>query len=636
MAIITVRLFIQNNHINITPCFLIVYAKEEPRMKKHSTNKKSNNWKSIFLIIVCIISLCLSVASFIIMLHNHSNMDTISQKLDNYSELLQKDEENYKSDAYVEFCESVNSRMDNAVSELITIVGVFASIMTLLGVLITFKAPKDIEKEIVELKGLFEKTNDIIEEQEYLLLISDAVKEKTTYHRIRSLTQIITKSPNRWQAYLYRGSEYDNKKEYDKAIKDYKMSNEYGCDDEVYYNNVSIALSKRYKVTKNKIDQEQAIQYISKAIEINPEDANYFNNRGSIYGEMEKHELAKKDFETAISIDPENYEAYANLAKWTFAMMRINNNQEEQEKYRNNAITFIEKALELNYEDSQNLKQLSDLLSHEHESDKRIKSIIDTLIKVNERSGDIDYQEEDYISAISGYAKALSVFNGAPIEIIQDNIDIIKRICEKIYDTKNKTSGIDANYSLERKLILLIYSIIQIAFECYKEQNYSEAGILFEYATVLNGFGTVSSNNLAYMIRRGEYDSKKFNIPDLLNCKSLEDSSSFLRINRALCHLTGKGLEKDFKKALVEINICNDELEEAIKWWENKELVGEEESNVVLFLLLIMDKIKYEDETGNINDITNDMLETAKQDGYDIPANYIDEVNCVKTGQYNG
>ena len=34
------------------------------------------------------------------------------------------------------------------------------------------------------------------------------------------------------------------------------MSNEYGCDDEVYYNNVSIALSKRYKVTKNKIDQE--------------------------------------------------------------------------------------------------------------------------------------------------------------------------------------------------------------------------------------------------------------------------------------------------------------------------------------------------------------------------------------------
>ena len=167
-------------------------------------NRKRNDWKSIFLVIVCIISLCLSVASFIIMIQNHSNMNTLSKKIDNYSELLQKDEEILKSDVYVDFCESVNTRMDNTVTELLTIVGVFASIMTILGVLITFKAPKDIEKDIIELKGMFEKTNDIIEEQEYLLMISDAVKEKTTYHRIRSLTQIITKYPSRWQAYLYR------------------------------------------------------------------------------------------------------------------------------------------------------------------------------------------------------------------------------------------------------------------------------------------------------------------------------------------------------------------------------------------------------------------------------------------------
>lgn len=595
--------------------------------QKKNYNKKRTEWKNIFIVIVCMISLCFSVTTFIIMLHNHSNINTIFQKLDNYSELLQKDEDNYKSDAYIEFCESVNSRMDNAVTELITIVGVFASIMTILGVLITFKAPKDIEKDIVELKGLFEKTNDIIEEQEYLLMITDAVKEKTTYHRIRSLTQIITNYPSRWQAYLYRGSEYDDKKEYDKAIKDYKMSKEYGCDDEIYYNNISIALSKRYKVTKNKIDQEQAIQYISKAIDINSEDASYYNNRGSIYNEMEKYELAKKDFETAISIDPDNYEAYANLAKWNFAMMRLKDNQED---YRNKAIIFIEKALELNYEDSQNLKQLSDLLTHEHESDHRIKSIIDTLIKVNERSGDIDYQEADFISAISGYTKALSVFNGVPIEIIQENIDIIKRICEKIYKIKTKSSDIDADYSLERKLLPLIISIIQIAFEYYKDNNYSEAGVLFEYATILNGFGTVSSNNLAYMIRRGEYCSEKYKISDLLNCKSLDDSSSFLRINRALCHITGKGLEKNFEKALVEINMCNDELDEAIKWWKNEELVGKEESNIVLLLLLLMEKIEYYEETDSINDIISDMLTTANHDGYDIPANCLDLANSIK------
>lgn len=603
-------------------------------MKKQKKNeeKGKSNWKNIFVITVCVISLCFSVTSFIIMLQNRLNMNTVSQKLDNYSELIQKDDNYYKSNAYVDFCDSVNTRMDTAVTELITIVGVFSSIMTILGVLITFKAPKDIEKEIIELRQLFKKTNDILEEQEYLLMISDAVKEKTTYHRIRSLTQIVTKYPNRWQAYLYRGSEYDDKKDYDKAIKDYKMSKEYGCDDEIYYNNISIALSNRFKITKNKTDQEQAINYISKAIKINSEDSSYYNNRGNIYEEMEEYELAKKDFETAISIDPENYEAYANLARWNFAMMRLTNNQVEQEYYRNRAVTFVEKALELNHEDSQNLKQLSDLLTQEHESDNRIQSIIDSLIRVNEQSGDIDYQEADYISAIAGYAKALSVFNGAPIEIINENIEIIKRICEKIYNTKNKSSDIDTNYSLERKLFPLIFSIIQIAFNYYQSNDFSEAGVLFEYATVLNGFGTVSSNNLAYMIRRGEYCSEKYKISELLDCKSLEDSSSFLRINRALCHMTGKGFERNFEKALLEINMCNKELDEAIKWWKNEQQVGKEESNIVLLLLLLMDKLEYEEENCDINAIISEMIVSANQDGYEVPTNALYIANTIKNG----
>ncbi len=589
-------------------------------------NRKHIDWKMTFIALVCIISLCISVVAIIYMMQNSLSIDTLAQKLNNYTELLEQDNNSHKADAYLDFCESINSRVDSAITELLTIVGIFASIITILGVLLTFKAPKDIEKQITELRDLFDKTNNIVEEQEYLLMITDAVKEKTTYHRIRSLTNIITKHPNRWQAYLYRGSEYDDKKDYDKAIKDYTAAKEYGCDIEIYYNNMSIALSNRYKLTKNYSDQKQAVVLISKAIELNPEDASYYNNRGSIYEEMKKYELAKSDFDTAVSIDPDNYEAYANIAKWYFTMLRITDDVHKKEEYRNQAISSINKALDLNYEDSQNLKQLSDLLTNEHSSNIEIDSIIDLLIKVNERSGDIDFEETDYINAISGYSKALSVFNGAPDEIINSNIEVINRICDKIYNCKTKIPNVDVTYNLGRKLLPLLFDLNRIAFDYYSNNDFKNAGLFFEFGTILEGFGTVSSNNLAYMIRRGEYHSIKHKISDLLSCKSMEDSSSFLRINRALCHIIGNDFKKDVRSALQEISMCDNDLDKAIEWWGNEDMVGKEESNLVLVLLSLMEKLELDENSCDIQE----MIETAIRDGYEIPTDIIDIAIDVK------
>lgn len=593
--------------------------------------KKTSKWKSIFIVLICIISLCISVTSFVLMMNNRTSIDTISQKVDSYTDLLDNNDDKIESNAYVEFCESVNSRLDSAITVLLSIVGIFASIITILGVLITFKAPKDMEKDIAELRELFEKTNDIMEEQEYLLQITDAVKEKTIYHRIKSLSNIIIKYPNRWQAYLYRGSEYDDKKEYDKAIKDYKASKEYGCEDEVYYNNMSIALSNRYKITNNEADQKQALELISKAIDINPENSSYYNNRGSIYDEMENYKLAKKDFETAISIDPENFEAYSNLAKLCFSMMRLADSSNEREELKRNAIKYIDKALELNYEDSDNLKQLSELLSSEHKSEEEINSIIGLLIRVNERSGDIDYEESEYNNAVSGYSKALSVFNGAPDEIIKNNIRDIERICEKIYKCKTNSSSMEVDNSLSRRLLPLISSITNIALVYYFNNEFSTAGHLYEMATILNGLGTVSSNNLAYMIRRGEYQSEKYTTSELLSCDSLEDSSSFIRINRALCHITGAGFKKDVRCALQEIGMCDDDLDAAIEWWGNEDTVGRKESNLVLVLLSLMDKLEFDEESCNINNMILDAI----NDGYDIPNNIAEIANDIKSGSKN-
>ena len=426
---------------------------------------------------------------------------------------------------------------------------------------------------------------------------------------------------------MYRGSEYDDKKEYDKAIKDYKASKEYGCEDEVYYNNMSIALSNRYKITNNVADQKQAHELISKAIDINPENSSYYNNRGSIYDEMGNYKLAKKDFETAISIDPENFEAYSNLAKLCFSMMRLADSSNEREELKKNAIKYIDKALELNYEDSDNLKQLSEMLSNEHKSEEEINSIIGLLIRVNERSGDIDFEESEYNNAVSGYSKALSVFNGAPDEIIKNSIRDIERICEKIYKCKKIASIDGTDIRSNSRNLPLILTLNNMAFRYYSNKDYSVAGHIYELATILDGFGTVSSNNLGYIVRRGEYKSEKFTLSELLSCKSLEDSSSYLRINRALCFVSGIGFNKDIEYALREILMCEKDLDNAIRWWKDKSMVGRKESNLVLVLLALMDKIKLDD---NDNDI-NKLISTAINDGYDIPNNIAEIANDIKS-----
>ncbi|WP_313894346.1 tetratricopeptide repeat protein, partial [Psychrobacillus sp.] len=53
----------------------------------------------------------------------------------------------------------------------------------------------------------------------------------------------------------------------------------------------------------------------TKAIEINPEYALAYNNRGSAYGNLGKYEEAVADYTKAIEISPEYAHAYNNRAK---------------------------------------------------------------------------------------------------------------------------------------------------------------------------------------------------------------------------------------------------------------------------------------------------------------------------------
>ncbi|MYF99977.1 tetratricopeptide repeat protein [Candidatus Poribacteria bacterium] len=57
-------------------------------------------------------------------------------------------------------------------------------------------------------------------------------------------------------------------------------------------------------------DYNQAITYLDKAIQLNPEDTFYFMSRGGVKDVLGKHDDAIDDYNQAIKLDPENVHAY--------------------------------------------------------------------------------------------------------------------------------------------------------------------------------------------------------------------------------------------------------------------------------------------------------------------------------------
>ena len=77
----------------------------------------------------------------------------------------------------------------------------------------------------------------------------------------------------------------------------------------IFYKSNFEMCAVRKEKTGNMYD---AIEEYSKAIEINPEDASAYYNRGNKKSDLKDYRGAIKDYSKAIEIDPENASAYYN------------------------------------------------------------------------------------------------------------------------------------------------------------------------------------------------------------------------------------------------------------------------------------------------------------------------------------
>ena len=148
---------------------------------------------------------------------------------------------------------------------------------------------------------------------------------------------------------------YYELKQYEKAIEDYNKAIELNPNDAEVYTNRG---NPYYKLKR----YEKAIEDYSKAIKLNPNDAVAYYNRGNAYDELKRYEKAIEDYSKAIELNPNYVDAYNNRGN---AYRELNQHEEAIEDYN--------KSIELNpkYAEAYSNRGIAYLLTNK-DSDKAI------------------------------------------------------------------------------------------------------------------------------------------------------------------------------------------------------------------------------------------------------------------------
>jgi len=168
--------------------------------------------------------------------------------------------------------------------------------------------------------------------------------------------------------HLELGDTYSEQEQWDEAIMEYNQAIELDPELAEAYNNRGAAYNEKKQ-------WDLAITDLNKAIELDPEEAMAYNNRGNAYNGKEQWDLALADLNKAIELDPEEAMAYNNRGvayngkeQWDLAIADLNRavglEPELAEAYSNRgfaycgvkqwdlAIADLDRAIELDPEEA--------------------------------------------------------------------------------------------------------------------------------------------------------------------------------------------------------------------------------------------------------------------------------------------
>lgn len=94
-----------------------------------------------------------------------------------------------------------------------------------------------------------------------------------------------------------------------------QMKAEFAAEDKIFLSNQKIAEGTKFWAEKN---YNKALELFDEAVELNPNNAETFCNRGKAYGELKQYAAALADLNKALELNPNYADAYNNRGKIFF------------------------------------------------------------------------------------------------------------------------------------------------------------------------------------------------------------------------------------------------------------------------------------------------------------------------------
>ncbi len=290
------------------------------------------NWVIIFIVLILIANLVATVLLYNSYLYQRDLIKGIENKADNSAS---KDDIN---SLYLDYYRELSAKTDEAINRILTIVAIIAGAVTIFSVLLAFKAPKDIDRRIDEIKNEIYTAKQAAEEAKYQVQITNALAEKSIPNLVvdMELNDVIDRYPNKPDAYLYRGHQYVERGQYEDAIKDYGMAKKYGIELCKYFNAMGIVFNRSGNYPRS-------IEYYTNAIKERPIPS-YYNNRSTVYRKNKEMDKAIADCNEALSLDPECISACLNLWRVYSDLAKGETIPQKKIEYEDKAKQYYEKA----------------------------------------------------------------------------------------------------------------------------------------------------------------------------------------------------------------------------------------------------------------------------------------------------
>lgn len=216
---------------------------------------------------------------------------------------------------------------------------------------------------------------------------------------------------------------------------------------------------------KQKFELEEKIN-LKTALSINPNDKYVYLALGNFDLSKKDFEGAKKNFETAIILDEDFYEAHFGLAK---IYMETNNSQ--------NALLALRKAASLNEASTEVTYSIAKMCIEEGKLDEA-QDYLSNLVKEAQVSdyylelGKVYFLKEDYQSAENAFNKALSLGQNTNFDELYYYLSKTKL---KLYDADGALEAIKKPLEKEPKSIKYNYALSLIQKELKDEATMAQA-----------------------------------------------------------------------------------------------------------------------------------------------------------------